>query len=133
TIPTVDEFWHLIEDETFPLYRKIKEKRKWCTQSGCMDVAQGVDAISGDDAVVLPCSHSLFSRTPKSTLEIFIDNLLDPLFNDARISELYRSLYKPPKYHFVKNPSAPPIEGFETSDLLKYIAHLEARTVMSAT
>lgn len=128
TIPTVDEFLKLIEDKTFPLLKKgkIKGKTKWCTQAGCINLDQNNNAVSPDDAFVLPCSHSLIPNTKlKSTLEIFSDNLLDPIFDDYRISELYRSLYKPPRYHLVKNPLAPPIEGFETSDLLKYIAELE--------
>lgn len=128
TIPTVDEFYQLIEDKTFPLLKKgkIKGKSKWCTQSGCIDLDS--HAVSPDDAFILPCSHSLVPSTKlKSTLDIFVNNLLDPIFEDNRISELYRGLYKPPKYHLVKNPLAPPIDVFEKSDLLDYIAELESQ------
>ena len=131
TIPTVDELWQLVEDKTFPPLKgdnwRIRWKRNWLTRSGCLDLDRGIDAVSNDDAYVIPCSHSLVPRAPKTTLEIFIDNLLDPIFNDYRIMELYRQLYHPPKYHLVKNPAAPPIEGFETSDLLDYISHLETQ------
>lgn len=135
TIPTVDEFWQLIEDKTFPLLkgdnRAIKGKSRWCTQEGCINLDGGIDAISNDDAYVIPCSHAYVPRTPKSTLEVFIDNQLAPIFHDDRISELYRRLYNPPAFPTIRRPELPPIEGFETSDLLKYIAHLEA--AISAT
>ncbi len=128
TIPTVDEFRQLIEDKTFPLLdlydRTIKGQSRWCTQDGCIDLDRD-GAVSNNDAFILPCSHAYVPRTPKSTLDIFIDNLIDPIFDDDAISELYRQLYSPAAYPTIRRPTMPPIEGFEKTDLLKYIAELE--------
>ena len=132
-IPTVDEFRQLLEDKSCPLFEKetrtIKGKRKWCTQSGCIDLERGVDVVSNEDAFILPCSHAYVPRAPKSTLDIFIDNLLDPIFNKKPIREIYRRLYSPAFWPTIRQPWAPPIDGFEMSDLLKYIAALEGRFV----
>ena len=137
TIPTVEELWQLVEDRSCPFLRgderRIRWHRRWLTQSGCLNLDGGIDAVSNDDAYVLPCSHSYVPRTSKTTLDIFIDNQIDPIFNDYGIMELYRRLYNPPAYPTIRRPTKPPIEGFETSDLLKYIAYLEARTAISAT
>ena len=127
TIPTADEFRQLVEDETFPLYRKIKEMRKWCTQSGCIDLERGVDNVSDEDAFIIPCSHAYVPRAPKSTLDIFINNQIDPIFVNGAISEIYRRLYNPPAYPTIRRPTKPAIKGFERTDLLEYIAELEAQ------
>ena len=131
TIPTAEELWHLVEDKTFPLLRgddrRIRWHRHWLTQSGCLDLDVGIDAVSDDDAYVIPCSHAYVPRTPKSTLEIFIDNQLDPIFHDSRISELYRRLYNPTAFPTIRRPELPPIEGFETSELMDYIACLKVQ------
>lgn len=130
-IPTVNEFRQLIEDKTFPLLdlydRTIKGQSRWCTQSGCIDLERGIDVVSNEDAFILPCSHAYVRRAPKSTLDIFIDNLIDPIFNDDAINELYRRLYSPAAYPTIRRPTEPAIEGFEKTDLLKYIAELEDR------
>ena len=128
TIPTVDEFKQLIEDKTFPLLqdggRTIKGKSRWCTRDGCINLDQD-GAISNDDAFIMPCSHAYVPRAPKSTLDIFIDNQLDPIFDNGAINEIYRRLYNPSAYPIIRRPTKPAIEGFEQTDLLKYIAELE--------
>ncbi len=133
TIPTVDEFKQLIEDKTFPLLdlydRTIKGKSRWCTQSGCINLDRD-GVVSNDDAFILPCSHAYVPRTPKSTPDVFIDNQLDPIFHDGAINELYRRLYNPPAFPTIRRPTKPPIEGFEQSDLLKYIAELEEQLAL---
>ena len=127
SIPTVDEFRQLIQDETFPLYQKIKEKRKWCTQSGCIDLDQESAAVSQDDAFIIPCSHAYVPSTPKSTLDIFIDNLLAPIFDDNLSNALYRRLYSPAAYPTIRKAESPPVGCFQKSDLLDYISELESK------
>ena len=127
SIPTVDEFRQLIQDKTFPLYQEIKKKRKWCTQSGCIDLDQESFAVSLDDAFVIPCSHAYVPSTPKSTLDIFIDNLLDPIFDNNLSNELYRRLYSPAAYPTIRKAESPHVDCFQKSDLLDYIADLESK------
>ncbi len=128
TLPTVEEILTLVEDGTFPLLRgsrRIRWKRHWCTQSGCIDLDQTDGAVSNEDAFVIPCSHAYVPSTPKSTLDIFIDNQLDPIFDDYEIGELYRRLYDPPLYPTIRRPVPSPISFFQKTDLLAYITDLE--------
>ena len=139
-IPTPFELWKMIEDKSFPFHTgdtwRIKGWCYWCVNyNGCLfgkdlDDSGATTDISSYDVVVLPCSHAyvptdyennispsnnFYTEKEKLqfTLNIFVQNELIPMFNDAEITQLYRKI-------FVDKP-----------ELLKELAEVEAQIAES--
>lgn len=114
TIPTVKQLITMIDDKTFPFQEgnchRIKNLDYWFAIEGdtyCLDL----DNYNRDCANVylLPCNTSLtndeyakmimdnriYSQTEKTqlTLNLFISNGLEPIFNDDNITQLYYKVY----------------------------------------
>ncbi len=120
-IPTAFEFWKMIEDASFHFKAGgnwyIKGKENWCVNNNGnyagkdLNYSGATNELHSDWYVwVIPCSHALvpadyennisssnnfYSETEKLqfTLNIFVENELIPLFNDAEITQLYRQIY----------------------------------------
>ena len=114
TIPTVKQLITMIDDKSFPFQEgnchRIKNLDYWFALEGdtyCLDL----DNYNRDRANVylLPCNTSLtndeyaksimdnriYSQTEKTqfTLNMFISNGLEPIFNDDKITQLYNKVY----------------------------------------
>lgn len=114
TIPTVKQLIAMIDDKTFPFQEgnchRIKNLDYWFAIEGdtyCLDL----DNYNRNRANVylLPCNSSLtndeyaksimdnriYSQTEKAqfTLNMFISNGLEPIFNDDNITQLYHKVY----------------------------------------
>jgi hypothetical protein len=114
TIPTVKQLITMIDDKTFPFQEgnchRIKNLDYWFALEGdtnCLDL----DNYNRNRANVylLPCNTSLtndeyaksimdnkiYSQTEKTqfTLNMFISNGLEPIFNDDWITQLYHKVY----------------------------------------
>lgn len=139
-IPTHFELWKMIEDKSFPFYIGsywcIKGWSGWCVDYNgnfkCKHLqASGATSKISDYSVwVLPCSHAyvptdyennispsnnFYTEKEKLqfTLNIFVQNELIPMFNDAEITQLYRKI-------FVDKPA-----------LLKQLAEIDAQIAES--
>lgn len=120
-VPTSFELWKMIEDKSFPFQQgddwAIKNlfgfcmnnngtfTCKWLSQSGAT-----LNTSTGWDACLIPCNNSVvpkdyeenispankvYSEKEKllMTLNVFVTNGLEPIFNDAAITELFRQIY----------------------------------------
>ena len=120
-IPTAFELWKMIEDKTFPFQDggnwRIKGKYPWWLINNGNYARKDFDGSGATNNLsttssgfVIPCSHAVvsadyennispsnnfYSETEKLqfTLNIFVENELIPLFNDAEITQLYRQIY----------------------------------------
>ena len=138
-IPTPFEFWKMIEDKSFPFkkggYWNIQEYVSFSVNNNGNLVSKythdnsyngATNGISNDSVCVIPCSHAyvpddyennispsnnFYTETEKLqfTLNIFVQNDLIPMFDDAEITQLYRAI-------FVDKPA-----------LLKQLAEVEAQ------
>lgn len=120
-IPDCYEFWNMIEDKTFPFYTgncwKIKNKRYWAVtyngnvRSKNTEFSGATNGLGGQDSFVLPCSddfvintdykNNISSNNPihtekerlQFTLDLFVENELWPIFDDEKITQLYKKIY----------------------------------------
>ena len=119
-IPTDFELWKMIEDKTFPFKLgsdwRIKDCDYWCVNNNgnirTKDLCYSGATYQIDtwNTSVIPCtdifvpeeyennispSNNFYSETEKLqfTLDIFVQNDLIPLFDDAEITQLYRQIY----------------------------------------
>ena len=120
-IPTPFELWKMIEDKTFPYqegnYWYIKNYGAYCVDyNGIYQIKNlyydgATEKINTSySAAVIPCSHAavptdyenniapdnkIYTETEKLqfTLDIFVQNELVPIFDDAEITQLYRQIY----------------------------------------
>lgn len=117
-IPTLEVFKQMIYDKTFPFQQgdnwRIKKKYAWC----CNINNWSNNKVDLDDwstisstGYVLPCSYHLIQdseykknvsennflytekETLQFTLDLFRENELLPIFNDAEITDLYKKIY----------------------------------------
>ena len=112
-----DDFKLMISDKTFPFRQGnnyyIKGERYWyCDMSG--DGQAGIDlsdlSKAWDYYYILPCCYMLTNKTYSQnvsqnnkvyteierlqfTLNLFVDNGLEPIFTDVAITELYQKIY----------------------------------------
>ena len=119
-IPMHFELWKMIEDKSFPFRGgsdwRIKNICYWCVNYNGHIYGKDLDDYGADgdlkyrNVAVIPCSHALvpkdyenntspdntiYSETEKlqMTLDIFVKNELEPIFDDAEITQLYRQIY----------------------------------------
>ncbi|MBQ6759060.1 MAG: hypothetical protein IJP42_08305, partial [Selenomonadaceae bacterium] len=117
-VPTWFELWDMIDDNSFPFQEgnghSIKRADNWCVfYEGHLErtrLAGGRNHYVHDDVFILPCSHfyvtndyeknistsnNFYTETEKLqfTLNVFVTNGLEPIFNDAAITELFRQIY----------------------------------------
>lgn len=120
-IPTTFEFWKMIEDKTFPFKDgaawRIKNCRDWAVNNNGTYGYKNLEGsgansniTNGSSSMVLPCSNAIKSKdyeqniSPANkvysekekllmTLNVFVTNGLEPIFNDAAITELFRQIY----------------------------------------
>ncbi len=100
--PTGYEMRQLISDLTFPFregeYHRIKNKVYWQTSSGRIDL-DNLSTTEYQLGWLIPCNRSLIAKThydsnnPQSTLDLFTQNNLWPIFQDDKITELYGRLF----------------------------------------
>ena len=112
-----DDFKFMISDKSFPFCRGyhyyIKERNYWyCDMAG--DGQDGIDLsdLSKESGCyyILPCCYMLTNKTYSQnvsqnnkvyteterlqfTLNLFVDNGLEPIFTDVAITELYQKIY----------------------------------------
>lgn len=121
-IPDPFEFWKLVEDKTIPYSTgnnwRIKNRDVW---AWCIDYNDGYHCKNLDNegatsniydrtVCVIPCSsavapkdyeqnispaNKVYSEKEKllMTLNVFVTNGLEPIFNDSTITELFRQIY----------------------------------------
>ena len=119
-IPTPFELWKMIEDRTFPFKEggnwQIKGLYPWCVfyngniKFKDLDDSGALTDLGYNDGGIIPCSHAVvpkdyeenispankvYSEKEKllMTLNVFVTNGLEPIFNDAAITELFRQIY----------------------------------------
>lgn len=117
-IPTLEEFIKMIKDKTFPFKEGNNYSIKKCEYWVCSDYNDskiGLDELRllrniWAKGNILPCNSSLVYESYKNdiiednkvytekeklqfTLNLFIDNNLEPIFNDAEITKLYRKIF----------------------------------------
>lgn len=119
-IPTLEVFKHMIYDKIFPFQQgnnwQIKEIQFWCCNinnwsNSCIHLDNWENDNDGCVGCVLPCSYHLIQDneyeknvsennplyTEKErlqfTLDLFKENELWPIFNDAEITDLYKKIY----------------------------------------
>mgnify|MGYP001496216983 CR=1 FL=1 len=117
-IPTLEVFKNMIYDKTFPFQQgrnwRIKEKDYWCCNinnwsKNIIDL-DNWEAYSGT-SWILPCSYHLIQDSEyeknilennnvytekeklQFTLDLFRENELLPIFDDAEITDLYKKIY----------------------------------------
>lgn len=142
-IPTPFEFWKMIEDKSFPFqegeYWCIKNRAQWIVNNNGSFICKATHESASNGAMnnfknwavtVLPCSrayvptdyeqnispsNNFYTEKEKLqfTLNIFVQNELIPMFNDAEITQLYRKI-------FVDKPA-----------LLKQLAEVDAQIAES--
>lgn len=110
-IPTLSEIFYIVRDKSFPL----QKDNVWLTKNEDNDlrVRECEYNITEDSMLstnisyatinVLPCSHFYFSTDYdysytetgelQFTLNIFVQNELIPMFDDAEITQLYRKIF----------------------------------------
>ena len=136
-LPTPSELWHLVFDKTFQFVSgsawRINNIDFWCVNYNGQfaskdldDSGEMADISTGRNGGLLPCSHAyvpddyennispsnnFYTETEKLqfTLNVFVQNELIPMFDDAEITQLYRAI-------FVDKPA-----------LLKQLAEVEAQ------
>ena len=106
--PSGAELWKLVEDKTFPCCEgdnwRIKNSNLWLVNYSNSSYA---DFINLDyesltiekrrSGCVIPCSNEIQpqnydGKNLEMVLKIFIENKLEPIFNDAEIIELYQKI-----------------------------------------
>ena len=117
-IPTLEVFKQMIYDKTFPFQQgdnwRIKGKYAWCCNiNNWSNNTVDLDDWSTNSSTgyVLPCSYHLIQdseyeknvsennflytekETLQFTLDLFRENELLPIFNDAEITDLYKKIY----------------------------------------
>lgn len=119
-IPTPFELWKMIEDNSFPFKKggcwRIKDFCRWCViYNGSisrkdLDCGGALSSIDRNSTAVIPCSsavapknyeqnispaNKVYSEKEKllMTLNVFVANGLEPIFNDEAITELFRQIY----------------------------------------
>lgn len=119
-IPTLEVFKHMIYDKIFPFQQgnnwQIKEIQFWCCNinnwsNSCIHLDNWENDNDGCVGCVLPCSYHLIQDneyeknvsennplyTEKErlqfTLDLFKENELWPIFNEAEITDLYKKIY----------------------------------------
>ena len=119
-VPTPFELWKLVSDTTFPFCEGggwyIKNCCDWCVlydgsvQVRSLSQSGDLTNIHMTSASIIPCSHAVvpkdyeqnispankvYSEKEKllMTLNVFVTNGLEPIFNDAAITELFRQIY----------------------------------------
>lgn len=114
-IPTFEVFKHMIYDKTFPFqegdYWLIKNKYFWHCNTNNIVALSDWSVCSDWYGFVLPCSYYLIQDSEyeknvsennnvytekerlQFTLDLFRENELWPIFNDAEITDLYKKIY----------------------------------------
>lgn len=118
-VPTLEVFKHMIYDKTFPFQEGsnwlIKETDCWyCNENNWSKKRIVLDSLSCQDwtpACTLPCSYHLIQDSEyeknvsennnvytererlQFTLDLFRENELWPIFDDAEITDLYKKIY----------------------------------------
>ena len=111
-IPRPAELWKMIADKTFPYkerdYWRIKDRWHWCVfyngqyQSKDLDYSGETWALGFNSVCVIPCSEELqttnyefYAEYEKyqRMLDIFANNNLEPIFNDASVTGLFSQVY----------------------------------------
>lgn len=114
-IPTFEVFKHMIYDKTFPFqegdYWLIKNKCFWHCNTNNMVALSDWTVCSDWYGFVLPCSYYLIQDSEyeknvsennnvytekerlQFTLDLFRENDLWPIFDDAEITDLYKKIY----------------------------------------
>lgn len=110
-IPKYDEFMFMRKEKSFPFMENdycIKNLRFWFTDRGTIDIWTGMNEIYL--AAILPCCYSLTNKrymqniSPENkvyteterlqfTLNLFLENALEPIFSDQAVTALYRKVY----------------------------------------
>ena len=101
-LPPDYEMRTLVYDRTFPFCEgrsyRIKDKDYWQTSSGRIDL-DNLATSSDKYGWLIPFNRSLIANTyydssnPQSTLDLFTQNNLWPIFSDNEITELYSRLF----------------------------------------
>lgn len=117
-IPKFDDFKEMIKDKSFPYctggnYYILSRRYYYCDMSGYGHDGIDLDDLSFEDGVyyVIPYCKELVKNTDyrnnvspsnqnytekerlQFTLDLFVQNDLWPIFNDAEITELYKKIY----------------------------------------
>lgn len=120
-IPSNIEFWNMIQDKTFPFhygdYWQIKDDdwywfvnyRNNIMKKDTEDNGATADITDADSARLIPCNNAIRSENYENdvlnnkvytekerlqfTLDLFINNNLEPIFNDEEITALYRKIF----------------------------------------
>ena len=122
-LPTKDQFINMIDDCSFPFQKgnnhRIKNKAMWriykYTKDDCESInldysVFGYEIKTGYNSYWLPCNTSITNKDYafnvaeenkiytekerlKFTLNLFINNNLEPIFNNDEVTELYRKIY----------------------------------------
>ncbi|OON96136.1 MAG: hypothetical protein ATN31_01860 [Candidatus Epulonipiscioides saccharophilum] len=120
-VPTPPELWEMIEDKTFPFKSgdkwRIRNSGFWNVNNNgsicgkCLNYEGAWAAISNTGSFILPCSSILVDNTDyvkninasnkvynekerlQFTLDLFVQNDLEPIFKNDEITQLYRTLY----------------------------------------
>lgn len=111
-LPNEEDLIHIM-NKTFPFFDKhgFKQGNYWCTKKGVICIKN--DTISGTNISgrLIPCNYSLIQDSEyeenvsddnllytekerlQITLDLFRENELCPIFNDAEITDLYKKIY----------------------------------------
>lgn len=111
-LPNEEDLIHIM-NKTFPFFDKhgFKQGNYWCTKKGVICIKN--DTISGTNISgrLIPCNYSLIQDSEyeenvsddnllytekerlQFTLDLFRENELCPIFNDAEITDLYKKIY----------------------------------------
>lgn len=117
-IPTFEVFKHMIYDKTFPFQQgnnwQIKENFAWCCNiNNWSNNKVDLDnwKVYSNRACILPCSYYLIQDSEyeknisennplytekerlQFTMDLFRENELLPIFDDAEITDLYKKIY----------------------------------------
>ncbi|OON96474.1 MAG: hypothetical protein ATN36_00775 [Epulopiscium sp. Nele67-Bin005] len=120
-VPSAYELWDMIADRSFPQQAgsnfKIRKIEWWAIEHNggikCknLDFADPLTNLSTPNCAILPCSSILVDNTSyavnvrkdnsiftpeerlKCTLQLFVANGLEPIFNDDEITELFKKIY----------------------------------------
>lgn len=152
SIPTNYELWNMIYDKTFPYCDgnnnnwRILGKFSWyisCTNSNYyrkdLDDVGADSGLSASSSDLLPCNYTItnkdyanninennniYSETERLqfTLNLFVNNNLEPIFSNPEITELYKKIY------FEK-----PVLMEKLNELQKQINSLQQEVLLSST
>ena len=119
-VPSPFELWKIVEDKTFSFKSgdnwRILGRWRWCVyyngtcQKKDLDGGGATEYIADGTCGIIPCSsavvpkdyeenispaNKVYSEKEKllMTLNVFVTNGLEPIFNDATITELFRQIY----------------------------------------